>query len=394
MNTTITPWPIFALQDVAASWETAFGLYPETPDVTDTIPLAEEENPYPLFPTPPRQNAAAPALCAMGSVRLFSPPKNSQSVPKGDHYSAAERETGNGIALDPSLKRLDVFLGVGTADRIALTNRRILGLVNGVDIKGEFDRFLREELKDLDFHLLKRDGQKLREVLARFFQNPDVVIQRVFPYYDRTAEMEKPNVLGIVVFVSGIQRTVYLKFSEEGPRREALGLRINNLLTDSPIPFMANGYTFLQMGVRGIAWDLHAGFHDEAKRRSFHFHLGKAEEFARLLQLGDRKAEDLLVLETHVSHVDFGASFSRHESVRRFVDKSYEDDFQKGRTEAQKIILRNYKRHRRFLAALLDNLPDHVVEEMNRENMRGLFPMREHPKTIIEGYLHDIGFVA
>lgn len=303
---------------------------------------------------------------------------NGQDKPKSD------------LSLDASLQRLDAFLSVGTADRVELTTRRILGLVRGIGLGRDVDQLLKQHLRDLDFDLLKNNLAKMQGLLVRFFQENDVNIIRVSPYFDRTVGMEKRNVLVIVARVRGREKVCFLKWSEEGPRREYLGLRINNILTDSPIPFMASGHTILQAQVRGTAWDLHPGFSHAGDWRSFHFHLGKANEFGRLLQLGDRKAEDLLVLGTRVSHVDFGASFSRHESVRRFANTNYMEDFEKGGREAQRIIISNYGRYRNFLKALLDSLSDETIAQMNAENERGLFLIERNPKSIIEEYLREL----
>lgn len=327
-------------------------------------------------------DAAVRSQRAPFSYQLSGLGEKDGNGPKGQNES--------GIGFDPSLQRLDAFLGIGTTERIKLTERRILGVVQGVEIGMDVDQLLRRQLKDLDFDLLRDDRDKMRGMLSRFFREKNVQIIRVYPYFDRIAGMDKRNVLIIVATVKGSEKVCILKLSEEGPRRESLGLRIHNILTDSPIPFMASGHTILQAAVRGVGWDLHPGFFREEDWRRFNFSLGRADEFGRMLRLGDRKGEDLLVLGTRTAQVDFGASFSRHESLRRFARPEYLDDFENGRQEAQRVIRRNYRRHRRFLEALVSQLSNDVVVLMNAENRRGLFLIEENPSVSLQKYLQEI----
>ncbi|MDO8528079.1 MAG: hypothetical protein Q7T03_10395 [Deltaproteobacteria bacterium] len=290
------------------------------------------------------------------------------------------------------LKRLDVFLSWDPdPEDTSLVERRILGLVRDVSLSdADLYEQLEENLQSLDFATLKSNPDLLVEKLRRFFKR-EVEVVAMYPYYDRTVDIEKRNVIVVVVNVGGEERVCYLKHMEESPRRESLGLRIHNLLTDSPIPFMASGYTSLQMGIRGIAWDLHPGFSTEQEWRSFNFNLGKADEFARLIQLGDRKAEDVLVLGTRVAQVDFGASFSRHESISRFAKKEYWDDFEKGKLEAQRIIYDRYVKNKNIVSALLHRINEDVVRMMNDQNLRGTYLVQKNPRDIIEEYLAELG---
>lgn len=287
---------------------------------------------------------------------------------------------------------LDTFLAFGKREDLAV--RRLLGVIEGSEEELEkIDHFLETHLK-IDFHELKEDPERLAEVVRRFFRQDDVEVLDQRPWFDPDTNQEKANVLVVRVSQLGKPVTCFLKDIEEGARREALAMRINNILTDRPVPFLGSGRTMLQLGIPGPTFRyVNDSYWTVDKKREFATQLGMADRYTRLTALSDRKNDNIIFREDGaVVNIDFGAAFHKSESLRRFIpSEKYADEFAQGVAAAEETMRRRFGLHHELVRGLLASLDDSIVETMNAENDRGTYPVLQNPADMMRKQLEEIG---
>ena len=95
------------------------------------------------------------------------------------------------------------------------------------------------------------DSPELIEKAAKAVFRADVCYVGHDFVYDIDEERQFRNVVVVQVNHHGRDSRCYIKDVEEGPRREALALELNNLLTDSPIAYVLAGNVLVTVDVPG-----------------------------------------------------------------------------------------------------------------------------------------------
>ncbi len=287
--------------------------------------------------------------------------------------------------LDPTLRRFDIFLDRGKGDMVA--RNRLLGLLDEHQTYQDSDASPLFEGIDIR----KPDMDRLQPIVKRFFHHPDATVQKITLYCDESEPEGKWNVKRLQVDVGGQAKHCYLKYMDEGKRRECLAMRLNNILTDAPIPFIAGGYVCLQLGISGPTFDHLPQSFSTAKAREYNFSLGKAEEFCRLIRLADRRGPNIVYMDSvKVQNIDFGAAFARYDSLRRFVDPQHAEAFDEGREAGKAVIRARFAQHAPLVGALLSCINDDVIAAMKAENSRDDFDILD-PRQVVGTYLQSIG---
>lgn len=316
---------------------------------------------------------------------ILRPRKKLKMTPA--HISQFPHPMAQGLCWEPALQRFDTFLAVGKSYNLA--RNRLLGIVHESPIDDDVDEVIIEELSGIDIR--NPDPQRLSPLLQRFFRTENVQLNNIFPYRDIHEPMGKWNVKGLNIDVHGERKTCFLKYMDEGYRRECLGMRVNNILTDAPVPFMASGYMILQLGIIGASFDFLTPFFSRDAESRFHFEVGKAHEYARLTALGDRRSVNIIhTTSQRVQHIDFGAAFYVGDSLERYIDQKFSDDFAAGREAARDVIRRRYAKNGQIVETLLGLIDDELLQKMNDENIRGEYSVN-HPQKIVHDYLRSIG---
>lgn len=314
--------------------------------------------------------------------------------------SPEDLETLNGERLvNKKYQPVRMFFEEGepeSAESMRLVIRRLMGIALA-EREGRFaGDFLEDDIEGLDYYKLAEDRTLLSELIQRFLGTEEpIVIQSMTDYVDTDTDHWKWNVKIIgVVMGEAIRRTIILKYIDESPRREYLALRLNNILTDTPLPFLGRRNTMLQMGVNGLEMGL-ALNSGEWEPRRFSFELGRADEVARMFQLCERGGNNVMLTQGQafrLINIDFGSAFSQHASMRFYLQRigGNLEDFELGRQTTQATVRARYARYAGLVQRLLEPIDDQFVALANQENQRGDNPIR-NPKTILEDYLRSIG---
>ncbi|MBI4447416.1 hypothetical protein HY643_00395 [Candidatus Woesearchaeota archaeon] len=148
-----------------------------------------------------------------------------------------------------------------------------------------------------------------------------------------------------VQFADGKLSRFYVKKSWEGARKEAVGMELTNLLTDTPINYCLISQDLLLIEhINGTSLkDLR-----EEQIIDVAYGVGVAEEYARFLGLADRSPNNLILKnDNKVVNIDFGHLFNMAGSYptrylhRRIRDELNPDLILKGRKHGKKVLQAN-----------------------------------------------------
>lgn len=291
--------------------------------------------------------------------------------------------------FDASLNRLGIFLDRGKGDELA--RNRLLGITKEASSVDKIDSAAANLFDGISIE--NPDPDRLKKLINRFFHSNDTILRGIYSYSDDDQPLGKWNVKILKLNVNGHEKICILKFIDEGKTRECLGMRINNILTDAPVPFLAGGYYCLQLGIEGSHLNIAGDFFSNEQRRKYNFELGKADEYSKMQLLADRRGPNIIYMpDGKIQHIDFGASFARYDSLRRFMEQSEPEAYEAGQNAARDMIRFRYSQNSAIVSALLSLIDDDTVKLMNEENIRNDFKVF-NPKEIIENYLKSIGIV-
>lgn len=180
-----------------------------------------------------------------------------------------------------------------------------------------------------DFYTLIEDLDKIRHLASILYNcdKSDITIEEDgwrWPH----RKIRRYN----IEFFDGRKSMFYIKKSLEGGLKEAVGMELMNMLSETEIRYvLIEDDILLIEHVKGsllIDMDL-----EEYKLNcSFQFQVGKSQEYALFLGLADRDSKNLVLSESgEIVHIDFGLLFERYpkpdDDDPNFPDRYFPDRY-------------------------------------------------------------------
>jgi len=127
--------------------------------------------------------------------------------------------------------------------------------------------------------------------------------------------------------------------------REAIGLEFNNILTDQPIRYLTDKDIVV---TEYMGQNVPVFIEHYLRLEEVSYQIGRLQEYTDVLRLSDRGRNNICLSDKRLSNIDFGYCFHDTDSIAYWiydVDKVIDEEFEKGATDARKIILSNLKKH-------------------------------------------------
>lgn len=147
--------------------------------------------------------------------------------------------------------------------------------------------------------------------------------------------------IGVDVF--GRHRTLYVKQSWEGLHKEAIGLELSNLLTDSGTKYVITDDMLVTEEILG---DPSYGRNVDLSDPDYAYEFGKWETFAELMNFSDRQPANVRWDGEHLNDIDYGQFMSyTFKHTLPEPDRSVSGHVKAGRDDARRTIIENINKH-------------------------------------------------
>ena len=147
--------------------------------------------------------------------------------------------------------------------------------------------------------------------------------------------------IGVDVF--GRHRNLYVKQSWEGLHKEAIGLELSNLLTDSGTKYVITDDMLVTEEIMG---DPSYGRNVDLSDPAYAYEFGKWETFAELMNFSDRQPANVRWDGEHLNDIDYGQFMSyTFKHTLPEPDRSVTGQVRAGRDDARKTIVENINKH-------------------------------------------------